>query len=121
MISMSKNYLNASYPTVKLSARRFEISPFLKRYQTDEMVLGACAGSFYPARSSSCRSTTQKSAYRAAWIARSRRRSLVRENLGGVDRPPFAALPVTTRCFRFQGSLVGCGFRLISASAATTP
>jgi glycine cleavage system aminomethyltransferase T len=45
---MSDNYFNASYPTVQLSARRFEISPFAKHYQTDDMVFGAYAGKFYP-------------------------------------------------------------------------
>ena len=44
---MSENYLLAPFATLKLSARRFEISPFLKHYQTDEMVFGAYAGKFY--------------------------------------------------------------------------
>jgi len=45
---VNPNYFSASYPTLRLSARRFEISPFLKHYQTDEMVFGAYAGRFYP-------------------------------------------------------------------------
>ena len=45
---MSKNYFSASYPTLRISARRFEYSPFLKHYQTDDMVFGAYAGRFYP-------------------------------------------------------------------------
>ena len=45
---MSENYFKASYPTMKLSARRFEISPFLKHYETDDMVFGAYVGRFYP-------------------------------------------------------------------------
>jgi aminomethyltransferase len=44
---MSENYLIAPFQTLKISARRFEISPFLKHYQTDEMVFGAYAGKFY--------------------------------------------------------------------------
>jgi glycine cleavage system aminomethyltransferase T len=43
---MSENYLVDSYPTLNLSARRFEISPFLKHYRTDEMVFGLYAGKF---------------------------------------------------------------------------
>jgi aminomethyltransferase len=43
---MSENYLVASYQTVNLSTRRFEISPFLKHYRTDEMVFGLYAGKF---------------------------------------------------------------------------
>jgi glycine cleavage system aminomethyltransferase T len=43
---MSESYLVSSYPTVNLSARRFEISPFSKQYRTDEMVFGLYAGRF---------------------------------------------------------------------------
>ncbi|MBW2716666.1 MAG: aminomethyltransferase family protein [Deltaproteobacteria bacterium] len=45
---MGQNYFSASYQTMRLSARRFEISPFLNHYQTDDMVFGAYAGRFYP-------------------------------------------------------------------------
>ena len=47
---MTEENYGSSHPTVQISAKRFQQSPFLEKYQTPGMVFGVYAHRFYPLR-----------------------------------------------------------------------
>jgi aminomethyltransferase len=46
-VTRARNYAD-SHPVIRVSAKRFDASPFLHRYVTDEAVLGVYGGRLYP-------------------------------------------------------------------------